>query len=417
MAVRATTLLASLMGIKQVVVSEFSEEHGTLVIWVRPSWHSPRCSGCGRKDATVHDVHLGRTWRHLDFGGVQVQLRYNLRRVACRKCGVVVERVPWNDDVVSRFTGDFEEQVAFMAQHSDKTTVVKTFAIAWRTVGTIIDRVVARLRPDDPLAELTAIGVDELSYRKQHHYVTLVTDHDKRRIVWGKEGKDAGTLIAFLDELGEERCKKIKVVTMDMSGAFIKAVRLRLPHAQIVFDRFHVQQLVSAAVDETRRDEWRRLKGTPEAAGIKNLRWVLLKDQSDLTGEQSTTLAGLQNTNARLYRAYLLKESLAEIYERKQIHVAEKELKEWLSWAVRSRLPAVVRVAHTIKGYFDDILAYVRWKLTNGLSEGLNNKARLLTRRAYGFHSAQAVLAMIMLCCTGLDLEPVRKLLTFKSFL
>jgi transposase len=276
-------------------------------------------------------------------------------------------------------------------------------------VGTIIERVVKRLRPGDALADLTAIGVDELSYRKYHRYITLVTDHTTGTVVWGKAGKDAETLKAFFVELGSERCRDIQVVTMDMSGAFIKAVREALPHAQIVFDRFHVQKLASEALDETRREEWQKLRGTLAGDALKNLRWPLLKSSWNLDQDENARLAKLQTQNTRLYRGYLLKEGLAHILDGRQINVVTQKLQEWISWARRSRLDAFRRVADTIKTHLLDIVAYVRWKLTNGVVEGLNNKARLLTRRAYGFHSAEAVIAMVMLCCTGLQIDPIRK--------
>lgn len=408
-AMRAARILRLLLGIDNVVVDGFGVEGGALTLWVRPTWRTPRCSACGRKEDRVHDVHESRHWRHLDFGGVRVSLLYDLRRIKCRKCGVVVEKVPWSSCPVARFTEDFDEQVAYLAKEMSKTAVEHLMGIAWRTVGTIIERVVKRKRPGDALANLKAIGVDELSYRKYHHYITLVTDHEKGTVVWGKEGKDAETLKDFFRELGEERCQQIEVVTMDMSGAFIKAVREMLPHAQIVFDRFHVQQLASDALDETRRDESRELRGTPEGDALKHLRWALLKSNWNLQQEESARLAELPRQNARLYRGYMLKEGLAHILDGRQVNVVERKLREWIGWAQRSQLQAFRRVAATIKKHLQDILAYVTWNLTNGVVEGLNNKARLLTRRAYGFHSAEAVIAMIMLCCTGLQLDPVHK--------
>ena len=411
---RATTLLRNLLGIEQVVVEGCRAEEGALVVSVRPPWRRPRCSNCGQKVRGRYDRRPPRRWRHLDFGGVRVQLEYALRRLACTRCGVVVEGVPWSQQASSRFTRDFEEQVAYLGQRCDKSSVEQQLGIAWRTVGRIIERVVARKRPGDPLANLTAIGVDELSYRKHHHYVTLVTDQLEGHIVWGSEGKSAETLAAFFEELGEERRQAIEVVTMDMSAAYTKAVRDAVPHAQIVFDRFHVQGLVSDALDETRREEWRRLRAIdPEEAEImKGLRWPLLKNPWNLKVGERQRLADLQGRNARLYRGYLLKESFADVLDRQQPNVAKREMKKWLVWASRSRLPAFVKVARTIRKHLDDILAYIRWRLTNGLIEGLNNKARLLTRRAFGFHSAKAVIAMIMLCCTGLDLQPIAKFFT-----
>lgn len=406
---RAARLLRLLLGMDNVVVESCSVDEGGLLLFVRPTWRTPRCSRCGRKEDGIHDVHAARRWRHLDFGGVRVELTYDVRRIRCRKCGVVVERVPWASTPVARFTQDFDDQVAYLAREMSKTAVEKLMGIAWRTVGTIIERVVTRLRPGDALANLTAIGVDELSYRKHHHYITLVTDHVTGKVVWGKAGKDAETLKAFFVELGPERCREIQVVTMDMSGAFIKAVREALPHAQIVFDRFHVQRLVSEALDETRRAEWQRLRGTAEGDALKNLRWPLLKSSWNLDQEETARVAELQNQNARLYRGYMLKEGLAHILDGRQVNVVTEKLKEWIAWAERSQLEAFRRVARTIKKHLLDIVAYVRWKLTNGVVEGLNAKARLLTRRAYGFHSAEAVIAMVMLCCTGLQIDPIRK--------
>jgi len=345
-----------------------------------------------------------------------VLLRYAPKRVACPSCGIVVEKVPWAEASSSRFTTEFEDHVAYMAQRCDKTSIGESFRIAWRTVGRIIERVVGRKRPGNPLGNLEYIGIDELSYRKQHHYVTLVADQREGRHVWGKEGKDAATLLSFFRELGDDGCKRIKVVTMDMSQAFIAAVREAVPHAQIVFDRFHVQQLVSGALDQERRAEWQRLREENDregARGMKHSRWALLKNPWNLSRRDKERLSELQRTNSRLYRAYLLKESFADILDRQQPNVVKAHLKGWLAWASRSRLPGFVRVARTIRQYLDEIVAYIRWRLTNGLVAGLNNKARLITRRAYGFHSAAAVIAMIMLCCTGLHLQPVTKCLSF----
>jgi transposase len=412
--VRITSLLKNLLGIKQLLVGAVGVVAGALVLDVRPTWRRPRCSGCGRK-RPGYDTLPARQWRHLDFGGVEVFLRYAPRRVNCRRCGVVVERVPWSEEADSRFTRDFENQVAYLAQRCDKTSITEMFRIAWETVGRIIERVVRRKRPENPLADLEQIGVDELSYRKHHHYVTLVTDQQEGRIVWGKEGKSAETLLAFFEALGEEGRKRIKVVTMDMSQGYIKAVREAVPQAQIVFDRFHVQQLVSNALDRCRREEWQRSRATGDrerAQSLKHTRWALLKNPWNLTPKEEARLSSLQQSNTGLYRAYLLKESFADILDRRQPNVVREKLRSWLAWASRSRLAPFVQVARTIREHLDDIVAYIRWRLTNGVVEGLANKARLLTRRAYGFHSATAVLAMIMLCCTGLTLQPVIKLLS-----
>jgi len=301
--------------------------------------------------------------------------------------------------------------VGHLVQCCDKTSVTEVFKIAWRTVGTIVDRVFKRHRSKDPLEGLVNIGVDEVSYRKNHRYLPLVSNQDTGRIIWAKKGKNSITFATFFKDLGQERCKAIKLVSMDMSKAYIKTARKFVPQAQIVFDRIHVQQLVSDAVNETRLEEWRRLKeiSSEAAADIKGLRYPLLKNPWNLTAEQSDRLSDLQKDNARLYRAYLLKECFASILDRRQPNVAKKKLKNWISWACRSRLPAFVKTARTIRKHIDDIIAYVRFRFTNAIAEGLNNKVRLLTRRAYGFHSAEATICMIMLCCTGIKVTSVEK--------
>lgn len=410
---RMTSVLRKLLGIKHLVVEGARVEDGSLIVEAHPSWRVKRCSRCHGRVWACYDRQQRRRWRHLDFGAFQIYVEFQPCRVDCGRCGIVVEQVPWSDDPRSRFTTDFEDRVAYLAQRVDKSSIEQLMRVAWRTVGRIIERVMAKRRPADPLANLEYIGVDELSYRKQHHYVTVVVDHREQQVVWGGEGKSADSLLAFFEQLGPERCKAIKVVTMDMSGAYIKAVRKMLPHAQIVFDRFHVQKLVNDALDETRREQWRTLRAAADAdaaAALKKTRWVLLKRPWNMTTIETEKLTKIQARNKRLYRGYLLKEALACILDRRQPNVVRRLLQEWLAWASRSRLSAFVRVARTIRKHLDDIVAYVRfYRLSNGPTEGLNNKARLATRRAFGFHSSKAVLAMIMLCCSGLHLAPVVK--------
>ncbi len=418
---RATTFVRKVIGIAGLWVIGLEEQHGALIAHVRPNWRDPRCSGCGKRPPRQRRggakiARPNRKWRHLDLAGMRLYLAYDVRWVYCPSCGRRVEQVPWASDPLARYTNEFDEQAAYLAQRSDKTSVQKLMRITWESVGRCIQRVVERLRPEKLLAGLTAIGVDELSYRKQHHYVTLVTDQVERRIVWGKEGKNADTLEAFFEELGTEGRKQLQLVSMDMSAGYQKAVcdNKELSHVQIVFDRFHVQQLASKALDETRREEWNRLrrehgKYSDEAKSLKGLRWTLLRLGLTLDEAEQVRISKIQRDNKRLYRGYLLKEQLGDILDRRQPNVVRKLLEKWCSWASRSRLPAFVRTGKTIRDHLDGIVAYIRHRISNGLVEGLNTKARLITRRAYGFHSAEAVLAMIDLCCSGLDLQPVHK--------
>jgi transposase len=400
---RATSLLRTLIALQDTIVTSFDFDEEGVVVDVRPSWQVGRCSGCRRKAPTYDSRE--RMWRHLDLGGIKCRLRYDLRRVSCPKCGVLVEAVPWAGSG-SWFTEPFENHTAYLAQHNDKTTVTRLMRIAWGTVGNIIKRFVARRRGDvDRLDGLRVIGVDELSYRRHHEYVTVVVDHERGAIVWAAPGKSADTLKQFFDLLGPERCSRLEAVTLDMSAAYIKAVTEASPAAKLIFDRFHVQRLAQEAVDEVRREEVRNSEPKDKKT-LKNTRFALLKNPWNLTAAETEKLTQLQQTNQRIYRAYLLKESFASVLDLSCIELAEVKLDEWLGWASRSRLQPFVKLARTVRKYRAGILEYVRDRLNNGRTEGLNGKARTITRRSYGFHSATSLIAMLFLCCGGIRAYP-----------
>jgi transposase len=281
--------------------------------------------------------------------------------------------------------------------------------VSWRTVGNIVNRVVKDNIDPDRLDNLRNIGVDEFGYRKRHRYVTVVVDHDRQRVVWASKGKSSETLDKFFDELGEQRTALLETVTIDMSAAYIKSITDNAPNATIVFDRFHVQKLASEAIDEVRCNMVNDLKklDDPEAAkAVKKTKFVLLKNPWNLTIKQWGKLNEVQRSNAPLYRAYLLKETLAAVFDETDHDDATRELDRWIAWAVRSRLKPFVKLAKTIKKYRDGILAFFKTRLTNGRAEGINNKLRAIARRAFGFHSAEALCAMLFLCCGGIVLNP-----------
>lgn len=402
---RVQSLLRVLLGLEETRVLDLHFDDTGLVVDVAPQWRLPRCSECGQP-CPGYDHDRDRKWRHLDLAGMLLYLRYDTRRVDCPRCGVKVELVPWAEPG-SWFTRPFEDHVGYLAQRNDKTTISHSMRIAWNTVGTIVRRVVARHGDRDPLDQLTHIGVDELSYRRHHEYITVVVDHQRGCVVWAHPGKNADTLKTFFAELGPERCAKLEAVTIDMSDAYIKAVTECSPHAQIIFDRFHVQRLVQDALDEVRRNEVRATTTDEERRQVKRTRWSLLKSFWNLSLFDSIRLSQLQRENKRLYRAYLLKEAFVRVLGCPSEWLARQKLDEWIRWARRSQLEPFKRVAATIRKHAEGILAYIRSGLSNGRTEGLNGKARTITRRAYGFHSAHELIALLKLCCGGIHLQPV----------
>jgi len=389
----------------RVLGVEFFATACMICIDVAPRSRRLTCSRCHRRapaSAGSYDSDT-RLWRHVDLGPFEVYLRYRLRRFPCRRCGdIVTEAVPWAE-LAALFTRDFEDVTSFFAQQSNQTVVSRVMKIAWPTVGNIVRRTVARRGVPLRARKLYRIGVDEISYRKHHKYLSIVADHDTGQVVWAGNGKSGDTLDPFLDALGEEGRRAIQLVSMDMSQAYISKVRGRLPHAIIVFDPFHVVKLANDALDQVRRQQVRALKDTTEAQALKKTRWILLKTPEDLDATETVKLSVLAKVNRPLYRAYLLKEALRAVF-RELPTKAEKRLDAWLAWASRSRLAPFVKLARTIRQHKLGILAAIEHGLSNARLEGLNSKIRLISHRAFGFHSAEALIALVHLCCSGIDI-------------
>ena len=402
---RINSIARKLIGVEAIFVKDISIVPNGLVFDLVPSWHRPRCGICGEKCPGYDTSAESRLWRHLPLGGVVIWLRYKIRRVECPVHRVVTEKVPWavHDD---RFTREMTEMIAYLTQRMDKTAVCTLMGINWRTVNAVVIRVVKERLDPKRFDGLYKIGLDEISYRRHHKYLTVVIDHAMRRVVWAADGKSGETLDLFFDKLGPDRGKMVTDVTMDMSQAYIETVRKRIPGAQIVFDRFHVQKLAGNAVDEVRRREYGLCENEEDARFIKHSRWALLKNPWNLTRKEGAKLREVAWMNKRIFRAYLLRETLAEALEQTTLGRARKRLDEWIGWASRSSLAPFVKVARTIRKYKDGILAYIETHLTNGLVEGLNNRIRLITRRAYGFHSHESLISMVYLCCGGIKLNP-----------
>lgn len=376
-----------------------------VVVWVRLRRRRRVCAVCGSVEGLeVHDRRAKR-WRHLDLGACRCTIACELRRLRCRTCGVHLEPVPWARPGAA-YTRDFEDVAAWLAQQMAKTPVARLLKIAWDSVGRIVERVVADHLDEERLAGLVMIGCDEISYRKGQRYLTTVADHAGGRIVWSAPGRNAQTLQDFFDVLGERK-HSIQAVSIDMNGGYEKAIRAAVPQAEVCFDPFHVVALAGRAVDDVRRAEWNThaKSTTPTGKWLKGVRWALRKAPENLTDRQRLALAEVQQTNKRLYRAYLLKEQLRALYHLDDPADAPAHLTAWLAWAARSRLRPFVRLARTLKARRDGILAAIRLGLTNSRLEGLHSKVRLLSHRSFGFHSTEPLIALIYLCASGIEID------------
>ena len=403
---RVTTAFKRLLRLPGASVIDVSFTAVGVVVTVRLRRRRRVCAACGQtgRQLQIHDRRLKR-WRHLDLGASRCLIECELRRLRCPDCGVHLEAVAWAR-AGARHTRDFEDTVAWLAQQMAFAPIARLLRVGWHSIGPIVQRVVADHLDARRLDGLVCIGVDEISYRRHHRYLTCVADHATGAIVWCAPGRNSATLQAFFDELGNRKTS-IRAVSIDMSGEYQRAIREAVPDAAICFDPFHVVRLGARATDQVRRDEWNAHERSHTRAGrwIKHTRWSLRKAPDNQSVSQLATLADVQAENRQLYRAFLLREELRLLYHLPDPALAPAHLDAWLAWAARSRLKPFVRLARTLRAHRDGILAAIRLNLSNGRLEGLNSKIRLISHRAFGFHSADPLIALIYLTCAGVRIR------------
>jgi transposase len=403
--VRVSTAFNRLVRLEGATVSGISFCAEGIVVEVRLRRRRLICSRCGQICLATHDSDR-RRWRHLDLGGLRCFVEARLRRVSCRDCGVRVEAVPFARPG-ARHTRAFDELVAWLAQQMAKTPLCRLLRIGWETVGRICTRVLVERLGAERFRGLRRIGIDEVSYRRGHRYLTLVVDHDSGRVVWVSEGARAKqSLDGFLAALGPEGAASIEAVSLDMAPGYNQAIGERLPRAEVCIDPFHVVKLCNRALDLVRRAEWNREGRSRRKPGrwLMGARWALVTAPERQSERHQRLLAELEQTNRGLYRAYLLKEQLRALYRLPDPAQAPALFDSWLEAARDSGLAPFERLARSLGGFRTGILAAIRLGLSNGRLEGLNSKVRLISHRSYGFHSANALIALVYLCCGGITI-------------
>jgi len=408
--VRVATALNKILSIPGAWVSGIAFTPAGVVVSLRRRRKLLRCP-CGRSTRAAYDRAV-RRWRHLDLAACRLYLEAEIRRVDCRGCGRVrTEEVPWARPG-ARHTRDLDDLIAYMARSMDKTTVTRLLRVSWEAVANSVGRVVADGIDDARLNDLYRIGVDEVSYRKGHRYLTVVADHDRDgAVVWAGEGRDSDTLKRFFVLLGEERLGQLEAISADMGAGYAKAIEEAraegLLTAEVCLDPFHIIKLANEAIDKTRRWAWNlaRTAGEEGAAWVKGTRWALVKDPGELTASQRLILRELRSSRSVLYRAWEMKETLRDVYRLREFGAAHQFLDRWLARACRSRIPAFLKLSRTLRKHRNNILNAVELGLSNSKLEGLNSKIRLINHRGYGHHSAAALIAMIYLCCGGITVR------------
>jgi transposase len=354
----------------------------------------PVCSGCGKR-RSGYDRLPERRFEFVPLWGIAVFFLYRMRRVSCPCCGIVVESVPWADGK-QRLTTTYAWFLARWAKKMSWTEVANSFNSSWSTVFRAVQCAVQWGRAHVNLQNITAIGVDEIAWKKGHNsFLTLVyqIDQDVRRLLWIGEDRKVKTLLKFFRWFGAKRTAKLQFICSDMWKPYLKVIAYKANNAVHILDRFHIVSNINKAIDEVRRHEAARLKADGYEPVLTKSRWCILKRPENLTENQEAKLADLLRYNLKTVRSYLLKEDFQLFWYYVSPTWAGKFLDRWCNRVMLSQIEPMKKMARSLRSHRELILNWFRAKrsVSTGVVEGFNAKAKLTTKRAFGFSSYKTI--------------------------
>ena len=357
----------------------------------------PLCSGCGHPRAG-YDRLPARRFEFVPLWGIKVFLVYAPRRVNCPACGVRVERMPWAVGK-QRLTQTYAWFLARWAKRLSWKEVAETFRTSWDSVFRSVEMAVEWGRAHQDLSGIQAIGIDEIAWKTGHRYLTLVyqIDSHRKRLLWVGDERRVKTLLGFFRWLGKERSQALKYICSDMWKPYLKVIAKKADQAVHVLDRFHIMAYFSKALDEVRAGEVKALKAKGYEPVLSKTRWLLLKRPENLSEKQETRLAELLQYNLKSIRAYLLKEEFQLFWNYVSPYWAGRFLDQWCTKTMRSKIEPMKKVARMLRRHRPLLLNWFRAKgqLSSGVVEGFNAKAKLTSRKSFGFrtfHGAEIAL-------------------------
>ncbi len=357
------------------------------------------CSGCGRRSKR-YDRLGERFWRHVPIWGIPVQLVYRPVRIVCPVCGIRRERLPWAEGKQT-ITRQLSVTIAQWSKLLAIDLVALLFGVHWNTVYGAIRSAVAYGLAHRQISEELYLGIDELSRKKGHVYVTNVYDLRTKTLLWSGEGRTAETLTRFFQECPEAVRASIRGVCCDMWAPYEEVIRAQVPEAIVVFDKFHLLRHLLEAVDSTRKLEYRRLKNT-EPELLKGTKYLFLKNPWNLTPHQRERLGYLEHLNLRTNRSYLLKEKFRRVWAYTSPAWAKKFLEHWCWQATHSRLKPMKKFVELVRRHMEGIVNWFRLPIDNGATEAMNNNAKAVSHRAHGYRTASTFITLLYLCLGGL---------------
>ena len=371
---------------------QLDERPGGLVLEVEIYPHArnrPRCAECGRR-GPQYDRLAPRRFEFVPLWGIAVFFLYMMRRVDCVRCGVRVEQVPWADGK-HQLTTTYAWFLARWAKRLSWREVAMVFRTSWDQVFRSVALAVAWGRAHADFTGIDAIGVDEIQWQHGHHYLTLVyqIDGGRKRLLWIGQERRVKTLLTFFRWFGKEQTAALRFICSDLWRPYLKVVAKKAGHALHVLDRFHIAQHMSTAIDQVRRAEVHDLKRRGHQPLLTNARWLLLKYRTNQSAEERTRLRDLVRHNLKAVRAMLMREAFQPFWAYRSVHWAGAFLDDWCGPVMRSRIEPMKKVARMLRRHRPLLMNWfrARGQISAAAVEGLNNKAKLTTRKAYGFRS------------------------------
>jgi transposase len=367
------------------------------------TWPCPDCGAFG----PLHDHAPERVWRHLDSCQFQTFLHARPPRVNCPKHGVRQVKLPWAEPH-ARFTVLFERFAIDVLLNTHIQAGREILRISWDEAWHLMERAVKRGLERKPEKVVAKLGVDEKSVGSGQDYVTVVCDLERGSVEEVTEGNSCRSLQIYLDGLTSEQLEGIQAVAMDMAGGYINAVSGSVPNGRekIVFDRYHIMKLMNEAVDKVRQQEHKMLSGKGKSI-LKGTRFMWLYAQENMPFPHLADFRSLIASDLKTARAWAIKENLRNLWSYRSNGWAEKFWKRWYSWAIRSRLAPVKKIARTLKEHLYGILSYCKHRITNAMTEGINSQIETLRKAACGYRNKQRLRTVILFHLGGLDLYPV----------
>lgn len=371
---------------------QLEEQIGGLALTVEIAPHRrnrPRGAGCGQT-GPVYDRLAPRRFEFVPLWGLRVFFLSMMRRVACPRCGVTVEQVPWAAGK-HPLTTTYMWFLARWAKRLSWQEVARVFRTSWDQIFRSVAMAVAWGREHVDLTGIRAIGIDEIQWQHGGHFLTLVyqIDATRKRLLWIGQHRRAKTLLQFFRWFGKDRTAALTFICSDMWKPYLKVVAKKAGRAVHILDRFHIAKHMSDAIDQVRRAEVRALREQGRQPLLTKTRWLLLKRPANQTREQRARLRDLVQHNLRAVRAMLLRELFDPFWHYRSVTWAEGWLDEWCRRVMHSRIEPMKKVARMLRAHRELLLNWFRARgaISAAIVEGFNNKAKLTTRKAYGFRS------------------------------